>query len=119
MALITSRYESGLPEKALEVDQALRTIRVGMFECRASMEERVFEDAARQLNDARINFVEFMHSTEDALAKFQKDFAIPDAKNPPAVPRPAYFEGSVHALPGSSILVKEDDPASIIAYTLS
>jgi hypothetical protein len=30
-----------------------------------------------------------------------------------------WLKGQVHALPGGSLLIREDDPSSIIAYTLS
>ena len=33
--------------------------------------------------------------------------------------RPGWLEGQLHALPGGSLLIREDDPSSIIAYTLS
>jgi 1-phosphatidylinositol-3-phosphate 5-kinase len=32
---------------------------------------------------------------------------------------PEYFGRHVHSLPGSSVLIREDEPSSIIAYTIS
>lgn len=35
------------------------------------------------------------------------------------IPEYAKEGGKVHALPGSGVLVREDEPASVVAYTLS
>ncbi|WVN89047.1 uncharacterized protein L203_104263 [Cryptococcus depauperatus CBS 7841] len=74
-----------------------------------------------QLNDIRIAFVCEIEKALTALEAWQKKYMgqseLGEIKD--KVPEYAKENGRVHALPGSRLLIKEDEPASVIAYTLS
>jgi 1-phosphatidylinositol-3-phosphate 5-kinase len=71
------------------------------------------------LNDARALVGLHDLSVVEVLNKYLKDnkttYSLADG---PFV-RPDWLKGQLHALPGGSLLIREDDPSSIIAYTLS
>lgn len=77
---------------------------------------RLFMAAARSLSQ-RLALWEQHHAEELG----QADAASPDASTPPTdFPIPSFMrEKGVHVLPGSSVIIREDEPASIIAHTLS
>jgi 1-phosphatidylinositol-3-phosphate 5-kinase len=49
------------------------------------------------------------------LSKNAKDELSANRK---AIPQPSWWEDASHAVPGSSVVIKEDDWGSIIAFTL-
>lgn len=74
----------------------------------AAMVQVLMETPENELNDVRRHF---MIQSERILAYFQQD----NWKD-----KPDYIKSKdVHCFPGSSVLVRESEPTSIIAYTLS
>lgn len=73
-----------------------------------------------QLNDARRHISTAIKSATGKLLAWQNKFGIDHDFAASPLELPEYAKDSkVHALPGSSVLVREDEPSSIIAYTLS
>lgn len=72
-----------------------------------------------QSNDARALLV--LHDAlvvEMCNAWFKRYKVLGSLTDAPFV-RPEWLKGHVHALPGGSLVIREDDPSSIIAHTLS
>lgn len=75
-------------------------------------------------NDLRISFSSFIKSSLSEIAAWEKMY-LPDNVEEwletmkEMIPEYAKEGGRVHALPGSGVLVREDEPASVVAYTLS
>jgi 1-phosphatidylinositol-3-phosphate 5-kinase len=73
-----------------------------------------------RLNDARQLFVSTEVAIRSKVAEWKKENGIQSEGAVPIPNLPEYAGGKgVHALPGGSVLVREDEPSSIIAYTLS
>ena len=73
-----------------------------------------------QLNDARIEFARSVKRIEKDMAGWQAQHDVPIEFGDIPLDLPSYMqEGKIHALPGSSVLLREDEPSSIFAYTLS
>ncbi|WVQ85237.1 hypothetical protein IAT38_007402 [Cryptococcus sp. DSM 104549] len=76
-----------------------------------------------QINDVRIQLALHIKQSSGKLAAWQKKHGAEEVegwdKVEVKVPEYAVEGGKVHALPGSGVLVREDEPSSIIAYTLS
>lgn len=71
------------------------------------------------LNDARAYFTDRIRAIYDEFAKFRKTYQVAGDCNHIPVRHPPYYDGKYHALSGGHVVLREDDPASIIAYTLS
>lgn len=75
-------------------------------------------------NDLRISFSSFIKSSLSEIEAWEKMY-LPDNVEEwletmkEMIPEYAKKGGRVHALPGSGVLVREDEPASVVAYTLS
>lgn len=69
------------------------------------------------INDVRQEILAAYRRYTGSLDAIQKQLRIKDAPEPEDLP--AYFGSQVHALPGSSVLLRESEPSSIIAHTLS
>lgn len=70
-----------------------------------------------QMNDVRQEVLANYRRYVSQLDEIQKRLKVKDVPEPEDLP--LYFGKKVHALPGSSVLIREDEPSSIIAYTLS
>ena len=70
-------------------------------------------------NDARALLGLHDLSVIEVLNKYLKDNRITYSLTDGPFVRPDWLKGQLHALPGGSLLMREDDPSSIIAYTLS
>ncbi|UOH85255.1 hypothetical protein LQV05_002074 [Cryptococcus neoformans] len=75
-------------------------------------------------NDLRISFSAFIRSSLSEIEAWEKKYLPENAEEgletmKEMIPEYAKEGGRVHALPGSGVLVKEDEPASVVAYTLS
>ena len=71
------------------------------------------------LNEARALLVRRINFYFDEFTQFRKNFEVPGNCDELPLRLPEYYDGRYHALPGSHVVLREDDPASIIAYTLS
>lgn len=67
----------------------------------------------------RAAFVGTIRANQEAIHRYKKDHGMAGQALDNALRLPDYYNGKAHALPGGHVLVREDDPASIIAYTLS
>jgi 1-phosphatidylinositol-3-phosphate 5-kinase len=72
-----------------------------------------------QSNDIRALMGPHDTSTVEVISAYLKDHKITYSLADGPWVRPEWLKGSLHALPGGSLLIREDDPSSIIAYTLS
>lgn len=75
-------------------------------------------------NDLRISFSAFIRSSLSEIEAWEKKYLPENADEglealKEMIPEYAKEGGRVHALPGSGVLVREDEPASVVAYTLS
>lgn len=71
------------------------------------------------INDARALLGLHDLSVVELLNTYLKDNKITCSLADAAFVRPDWLKGQLHALPGGSLLIREDDPSSIIAHTLS
>jgi hypothetical protein len=72
-----------------------------------------------QSNDVRALLALHHERLVELFTAFLRDNDIPGSLADAPFVLPEYLKGHLHALPGGSLLVKEDDPSSIIAHTLS
>ncbi|CAG8515932.1 7915_t:CDS:2 [Funneliformis mosseae] len=101
------------------LDDMAKDFRVDEFE----LYDILKETKATVLNDVRKLFVEKIHSTKKRLLDWQKAHVreenLEKFSNIEWV-EPEYASSSnCHVFPGSPIIVREDEPSSIIAFTLS
>ncbi|KAL2919308.1 hypothetical protein HK105_200951 [Polyrhizophydium stewartii] len=86
-------------------------------------EESHFIDAAQassDLNQLRRMLCERIRERIESIETFHSDF-VPDTACPHSWALPEYYDwhrGSLHLIPSSSVIVREDEPGSIIAFTL-
>ncbi|KAI0631410.1 hypothetical protein C8Q77DRAFT_1218908 [Trametes polyzona] len=78
----------------------------------------------KNLNDVRRSFVTAARGATRRLAAWEKKHScrLPagtDLSDAPISPEPEWWKSGCHAVPGGSIIVREDDWGSIIAFTLS
>lgn len=93
---------------------------VGVVERLRRQLDKVISHIPRsQLNDARASVGLHDLLLVDLLETFLKDNKINYSLADAPFVRPGFLTGQVHALPGGSLLVRENDPSSIIAHTLS
>ena len=73
-----------------------------------------------QLNDIRRQLIQSYQSIQAKLDAWQKKREIKVDSRDKSVELPIYLtDKKVHVLPGSMVMVREEEPSSIIAYTLS
>ncbi|OCF31113.1 hypothetical protein I316_07245 [Kwoniella heveanensis BCC8398] len=73
-----------------------------------------------QLNDVRRQFTLQIKTLSPKIAAAHSKTGEDTAAESLDLPTPEYASsGTVFALPGSAVLIREDEPASVIAYTLS
>ncbi|CAI2172898.1 14794_t:CDS:10 [Funneliformis geosporum] len=101
------------------LDDMAKDFRVDEFE----LYDILKKTKATVLNDVRKLFVEKIHSTKKRLLDWQKahvrEESLAKFSNIEWV-EPEYASSSnCHVFPGSPIIVREDEPSSIIAFTLS
>lgn len=75
------------------------------------------------LNDVRASFYSAAHGASRRLQAWQTKHVPKPPKGSPAVPtlnirEPVWWNKSCHAVPGSNVIVRDDDWGSIIAFTL-
>jgi len=85
----------------------------------AEFDEVVSHIPPSQINDARALLALQHDLFVELLTAFLKDNDVPGSLADAPFDMPEYLQGHIHALPGGSLLVREDDPSSIIAHTLS
>ncbi|KAI0354500.1 hypothetical protein OH77DRAFT_1426094 [Trametes cingulata] len=78
----------------------------------------------RNLNDVRRSFITAARGATRRLAAWEKKHSshIPSGtglSDAPITPEPEWWKSGCHAVPGGSVIVREDDWGSIIAFTLS
>lgn len=72
-----------------------------------------------QSNEARALLA--LHDTlvVEMCNEYFKHYKVPGSLAEAPFVRPKWLTGPAHALPGGSLLIRENDPSSIIAHTLS
>ena len=92
---------------------------VAVDQAKAVCKEQLALLNSATLNDGRQSLIEDVRNFSEQLEAWQKKHAcdFDDSEAPLALPE--YYGAKVHALPGSAVLVREDEPSSLIAYTLS
>ncbi|ORY33694.1 hypothetical protein BCR39DRAFT_518613 [Naematelia encephala] len=104
------------PEKLAALQNLSASFRV----LEAGLYDTLADTPPGQLNDVRREFCLAAKSVHGKLAEWQKANAITeDFDGVPAVLPDYVGEPKVWALPGSSVLIREEEPGSVIAYTLS
>nr|XP_031860899.1 uncharacterized protein CI109_003626 [Kwoniella shandongensis]KAA5527971.1 hypothetical protein CI109_003626 [Kwoniella shandongensis] len=114
------------PEKTLTSTErythvlTLETLSAELQLAKSALLEKLSTTSSSQLNDVRRQLAQHIHMAETKIAVWQKAHNLEGALDETPLAIPEYADGrKVHALPGSSILVREDEPSSLIAYTLS
>ncbi|OCF73919.1 hypothetical protein I204_05767 [Kwoniella mangroviensis CBS 8886] len=104
-------------EKNTELDD----LSTSVSKSKADLLQILSETEPSQVNDIRRRFSQKINDSRMMLFDWQKKYAgAADTKNDLAKCEPEYAkERGTFALPGSSVIVRVDEPASIIAYTLS
>lgn len=74
--------------------------------------------AQQPLNDIRRAFLSAAKGTTKRLTAWQRKHVLPEQVFEFDFPEPDWWAKGCHAVPGGSVLVREDDWGSIIAYTL-
>jgi hypothetical protein len=73
-----------------------------------------------QINDVRRKFVRRICAARLRLQKLRSDMETDPSENWLALVEPQYStDSTLHPLPESFVLVRDNEPSSIIAYTLS
>ena len=109
------RDEKKLQQDTASAASALEDIEQSVTEAEAALWTYIETCPAGDINEARQRIIAFYERFTDKLAALRNN----KDERPKDINLPVYFDKTVHALPGSSILVREDEPSSIIAYTLS
>lgn len=76
---------------------------------------------AKRVNDVRKSFKDCCRSAQHRLAAWtRKHLTAAELKQlaEPELKKPAYMEAGQHPFPGSCHVVRENDPLSIIAFSL-
>lgn len=90
----------------------LKQLETGLYDCISTTEPS-------QINDARRAFTATAKSISLKLAASEKQSGEDASKDDLDPFLPDFMKEKTHALPGSHVLIREDEPSSIIAYTLS
>jgi len=77
------------------------------------------EAASGQLNDIRQNVLSTYQKLKAEVDDSYKKLGMKEEDFGEAPALPCYFSSKTHAPPGSSFLVREEEPSSIISYALS
>jgi len=77
------------------------------------------EAASGQLNDIRQNVLSTYRKLKAEVDDSYRKLGMKEEDFGDAPVLPCYFSSKVHAPPGSSFLVREEEPSSIISYALS
>ncbi|ORX36029.1 hypothetical protein BD324DRAFT_520177 [Kockovaella imperatae] len=97
-------------------DESLAALEKDLEGTRASLAEF----SSSPLNDVRQRFTLAIRDAEERTAAWQKDHDVPEDFKDLPLNLPEYVaDDKIHALPGSSILVRENEPSSIFAHALS
>ncbi|CAO1638941.1 unnamed protein product [Sympodiomycopsis kandeliae] len=85
--------------------------------------EAVKEGSPDYINDVRKTFKDHCRSAQQRLASWRKKHLTKEEltkqSKPPLLREPAFMSAKQHAFPGSRFIVKEDEPLSIIAFSLT
>jgi 1-phosphatidylinositol-3-phosphate 5-kinase len=103
-------------------DERANKLRLMGFEVQRhqlDLDAAISQIPSSRLNDARTLIAAHHKSMEQMFTSYLKENKIPGSLNDAPFALPGYIQGDTHALPGGSLLLREDDPSSIIAYTLS
>ncbi|KAK4684262.1 hypothetical protein P7C73_g5929, partial [Tremellales sp. Uapishka_1] len=124
--LATSKGESVTQEKETlaavhdERLQSLSRMSEDFHHSKASLNDLLGSTPPGQINNVRKQFALQIKSATARVSAWQKQHQIEEPCEDSPLVEPEYVaDPKVHALPGSSVLVREDEPSSIIAYTLS
>ena len=75
---------------------------------------------AGQINDVRRRFLRRGRAARARVIQLHDRQNLSLGEHWLSLEEPAYFtDEALHVLPGSFVLVRDDDPSSVIAYTLS
>jgi 1-phosphatidylinositol-3-phosphate 5-kinase len=103
---------------AVDVDTTQSALMIRLEEAERHICEKLDASGAGQLNDSRLALSDLIGTLLSEIADWRRSRKVGDDLECSTVPE--YTKpGKVHALPGSSVLVREDEPSSIVAYTLS
>jgi len=72
-----------------------------------------------QLNDVRQRLLTKHRMFKGRLDELRKELEIKEGDQNEGAELPCYFGSKIHAPPGSSFLIREDEPSSVISYALS
>ncbi|WVQ62084.1 uncharacterized protein L199_000219 [Kwoniella botswanensis] len=109
------------PKVVSEKNTALDDLSTSVSKSKAELLQILSETEPSQINDTRRRFSRQIKDTRMMFVDWLKKYAgAADLTNDLAKYEPEYAKGKgTFALPGSSVIVRVDEPASIIAYTLS
>lgn len=114
-----AEVESSIDDAAKKHSQAYRILESDIAQTRRLVTQRLTDTSDGLLNDVRSAFTDAIRANQQAIESYKKEY-VPESKaEEPALRTPGYYDGGIHALPGGHVLIREDDPASIIAFTLS
>jgi 1-phosphatidylinositol-3-phosphate 5-kinase len=102
-----------------ERSDKLRLMGFDMQRHQLDLDAAISQIPSSRLNDARTLITAHHNHMEQMLTLYLKDNKVPGSLSDVSLSLPDYIGGDVHAMPGGSLLVREDDPSSVIAYTLS
>ncbi|KAK8866021.1 hypothetical protein IAR55_001172 [Kwoniella newhampshirensis] len=86
----------------------------------SALHELLLSTPAGQVNDVRRQFVQKTLNSSRKITNWQKTYGIEESFDDVPLRVPEYVsDATVHTIPGSAILVRENEPSSLIAHTLS
>nr|XP_019049347.1 hypothetical protein I302_03133 [Kwoniella bestiolae CBS 10118]OCF28277.1 hypothetical protein I302_03133 [Kwoniella bestiolae CBS 10118] len=116
--------QEGSPTANKEINQkssSLDLLTAEISTSKVELLQSLAETQSSQINNVRRKFAQSIKSNNSKLIEWQKKHAVGESDfNDSTIPVPDYAdEKGSFALPGSAVLVRLVEPASIIAYTLS
>ena len=112
--------EGAAVDPVSKAEESLASLLQSVRGNQAALSELCSSHPATQLNDIRQKLEIAIHEAQDSLAAWQKDHDVPEDFQDLPLDLPDYLANDkIHALPGSSILIREDEPSSVFAYALS
>lgn len=96
----------------------LANLRQAFYATEQSLYAALAKTAATSLNDVRRLFYSTSKAASNRLVAWEKKH-IPSVSKPTPYPEPEWWAKGFHALPGGSVIVHEEEWASMIAFTLS
>ena len=108
---------SGVHKPTLNPANALNLISSDLSDAEDRLISSLNECSIGDLNDIRQRLVVIRPSFVDRLDEWQKKLEVTTVEEEPRLP--PYFDAQTHVIPGSSVIVREQEPSSIIAHTLS